>query len=183
MQAKMVYLMRGLPSCGKSYTANQLAGDYGIVLETDSYFYSEVGSDPNRYDYSEALLPEARKWNFNRFVQATANGISPIIIDRGNGLNPETAQYARHAVEYGYSVELKEPASEWWQEIRVLLKYKSLVQEVLDQWAEKLAEKSRNGHRVPASTIQRWMKHWKHDLTVEQILTLCPESLTPGPNG
>ncbi len=50
--------MRGLPACGKSFTARQLAGESGIVLETDQYFYAEVGEDPRRYDYDDELLPE-----------------------------------------------------------------------------------------------------------------------------
>lgn len=52
--------MRGLPACGKSHTARRLAGEQGIMLETDQYFYTHVGDDPTSYDYSEALLPAAR---------------------------------------------------------------------------------------------------------------------------
>jgi hypothetical protein len=170
MDEKIVYLMRGLPACGKSHTARKLAGDAGIVLETDEYFYTQVGDDPERYDYSKDLLPEARRWNFERFVSAIRAGTSPIVVDRGNGLNPETRQYARYAVDRGYRVELKEPESEWWQEIRVLLKYKHVTKEILYQWADRLAEMSRSNHRVPASTIRHWMDKWRYDLTVQDIL-------------
>lgn len=167
---KVVYLMRGLPSCGKSHTARRLASNGGLVLETDQFFYSQVGTDPGQFDYSANLLPAARKWNFDRFVEAVAREISPIIVDRGNGRNPETRQYALHAVERGYLVQLKEPESEWWQEIRVLLKYKQVTRKILYQWADRLAEISRQTHRVPATTIRDWMDKWKHDLTVEEIL-------------
>ncbi len=71
MNEKTVHLMRGLPACGKSYTARELAGDTGVVLETDQYFYAHVGEDPARYDFSQDLLPEARRWNFERFRRAT----------------------------------------------------------------------------------------------------------------
>ena len=54
---KRVYLMRGLPACGKSHEARRLAGTEGIVLETDEYFYTQVGNDPASYDYSDELLP------------------------------------------------------------------------------------------------------------------------------
>ena len=91
---RLVYLMRGLPGCGKSHRARRLAGDEGVVLETDQYFYTQVGEDPARYDYSEELLPAARQWNLDRFRQAIAYAVSPIVVDRGNGLNPETAEYA-----------------------------------------------------------------------------------------
>lgn len=55
MDRPIVYLIRGLPSCGKSFTARKLAGDGGIVLETDQYFYTKVDDDPARYDYREEL--------------------------------------------------------------------------------------------------------------------------------
>lgn len=37
-QTGIVYLMRGLPSTGKSHTARRLAGDSGRVCETDEFF-------------------------------------------------------------------------------------------------------------------------------------------------
>jgi hypothetical protein len=174
MAERIVYLMRGLPACGKSFTAGKLAGDTGVVLETDAYFYTQVGDDSARYDYSRDLLPHARRWNFERFRRAIGEGVSPIVVDRGNGLNLETQQYARYAVDHGYQVELREPESEWWQEIRVLLKYKGVTREILYQWADRLAEISRANHRVPASTIRRWMDKWQHGLTVQHILEYQP---------
>jgi len=168
---KAVYLMRGLPGCGKSHRAKRLAEPGGVVLETDQYFYTQVGTDITRYDFDETLLPAARKWNLDRLADAISAGRSPIVIDRGNGLNPETREFAALAVAHGYRVELAEPDSAWWQELRVLLKYKDHVaSELFDVWAQRLADSTRNGHRVPASTIRRWMAHWRHDLTVEDIL-------------
>ena len=173
--SKQVYLMRGLPGCGKSHTARRLAGDRGMVLETDQYFYTQVGNDPASYDYSEDLLPQARKWILTKFREALSNGISPIVIDRGNGLNPETRDFAICAVEHGYRVELAEPDSQWWQELRVLLKHKQYVaSELFDAWARKLSDSTRHDHRVPAATIRSWMASWRHDITVEQILNLEP---------
>lgn len=166
----VVYLMRGLPSCGKSYTARRLSGETGVVLETDEYFYLLVGDDPSSFDYREDLLPAARQWNFERFERAVAARITPVVVDRGNGLNWETQRYARHAVRHGYAVQLQEPESDWWQEIRVLLKYKHATREILYQWADRLAAESRRTHRVPAATIRDWMDKWRHDLTVQQIL-------------
>ena len=173
MVKRIVYLMRGLPACGKSHTARRLAGEQGIVLETDQYFYTQVGDDPTKYDYSEALLPAAREWNLDRFRHAIAREISPIVIDRGNGLNPETREYALAAVEHGYQVTLAEPDSPWWQELRVLLKYKQFVADALfDTWAQKLAASTKDTHRVSASVIRNWIRHWRHYLTVEQIFAV-----------
>ena len=66
MTRRVVYLMRGLPSSGKSHTAPRLAGDTGIVIETDAYFRTEVGDDPNRNDYDKSLLDAARRQAFER---------------------------------------------------------------------------------------------------------------------
>ncbi len=170
-ETKTVYLMRGLPGCGKSHRSMRLAGENGVVLETDEYFYTQVGSDPESYDYDKELLPAARQWNLERMRVALQDNVSPIIIDRGNGLNSETQDFAAMAVKYGYSIELAEPDSPWWQELRVLLKYKEFVDDKLfEAWAKRLSDSTRAGHRVPSDTIRNWMKHWRHDLTVEQIL-------------
>ncbi len=55
MNDRVVYLMCGLPACGKSHKAKRLAGPTGVAPETNEYFYSQVGNDPQQYDYSEAL--------------------------------------------------------------------------------------------------------------------------------
>lgn len=170
MSTRIVYLMRGLPSCGKSHTAAKLAGPSGVVLETDQYFHTHVGDDPESYDFRRQLMPQAQAWNFARFVEAVAVGRSPIVVDRGNSRNAETRKYARHAVAHDYEVELAEPESPWWQEIRVLLKYKPITDPILDEWAQRLSQMSRTTHRVPVSTIRHWIKGWKHDLTVAEIL-------------
>jgi hypothetical protein len=85
-----------------------------------------------------------------------------------------SSRYAQHAVDHGYEVRLQEPESEWWQEIRVLLKYKKVTREILYEWADRLAAKSRETHRVPVETIRHWMDKWRHDLTIEQILGQDP---------
>jgi len=168
--------MRGLPSCGKSHTARRLAATGGAVFETDEYFYTQVGDDPAVYEYNNELLPAARAWNIARFQAAIAQAITPIVVDRGNGLNLETREYAASAMEHGYRVELVEPNSPWWQELRVLLKYKQHIDEKLfDSWAKYLADSSQDTHRVPVTTIRHWMASWRHDLTVEQILA-CGET-------
>ncbi len=179
--------MRGLPACGKSHMARRLAGEQGVVLETDQYFYTQVGDDPARYDYSEALLPAARAWNLARFQAALAREIAPIVVDRGNGLNPETREYALAAVQHDYEVSLAEPDSPWWQELRVLLKYQGYIDDkLLDAWAKRLADATRDTHRVPSATIRRWMSRWRHDLTVQEILdddepAGGPGDVAPGP--
>ena len=172
MTDRIVYLMRGLPACEKSYAARKAAGADGVICETDEYFYTQVGDDPTRYDYDADLLPAARRWNFDRFKQAVDAGTSPVVVDRGNGRNAETREYARYALDRGYRVELMEPESTWWKEIRALLKYKEDSRSALYEWADRLAEMSRATHRVPVSIIRHWMDAWRHDITLQDILDL-----------
>ncbi len=170
MSEKIVYLMRGLPSCGKSFRAKQLAGNSGFICETDEFFFTQVGRSPRTFDYDSTRMQEARDWNFERFKAAVDQGVTPVVVDRGNGLNLETKRYATYAVNADYTVRLAEPDSPWWQEIRVLLKYKDHTMPILEEWAQHLARKNRATHRTPAKTILRWMKHWRSDITVEAIL-------------
>lgn len=170
-QRRVCFLMRGLPSTGKSHKARRLAGDNGVICETDEFFRTQLGSDPNVFDYDSARMREARDWNFKRFCLAVDRGASPIIVDRGNGLSTESRRYALHARERGYRVELAEPDSEWWAEIRVLLKYRRYTAPVLKAWAVKLAEVNRDTHRVSARKIWSRMQSWRHGLRVEDILT------------
>lgn len=170
MTRPVVYLMRGLPSTGKSITARLLAGETGTVFETDSFFLTEVGDDPDAYDYDRERLTEARDWNFKRFKDAVDEGSSPIVVDRGNSLSMESKRYASYAQDHGYRVELAEPDSTWWREIRVLLKYKRVTGVVLVAWARQLEKLSSITHRVPVRDILRQMSRWKFDLTVEEIM-------------
>lgn len=167
---RIAYLMRGLPSCGKSTTARKLIGDTGVICETDEYFFKHVGDNPDEFTYDDDLMEAARAWNLERFKQAVDRGITPIVVDRGNSLSMESKVYAVYAVERGYRVELKEPESQWWQEIRVLLKYKKLTKPVLDEWARRLAEMNRCTHRTSVRTIRRWMDNWRWNVTIEDIL-------------
>ncbi len=169
--AKVVYLMRGLPSCGKSHRSKQLAGTDGVICETDEFFFTQVGQDVKKFDYSSRRLQEARDWNYDRFVSAIDRLCSPIVVDRGNGLNLETQRYARYAIENGYSVSLAEPNSSWWQELRVLLKYKKHTGPVLDEWAKNLAKMNRSTHRTPSKTIRRWMQNWVTSISIESIMS------------
>lgn len=171
---KIVYLMRGLPSSGKSHTARKLAGEQGCVCETDDYFYTQLGDDPEKYSYDVEQLKNARDWSFVRFQQAVDAGITPIVVDRGNSLSEESLRYARYCMEQNYSVALKEPDSPWWSEIRVLLKYKQYTWPVLTIWSERLAQLSLSTHRVSASVIQQRMDRWQWDLSIDDILEYNP---------
>ena len=167
--------MRGLPSSGKSHMAKRLAGDVGLIFETDAFFYTHVPGDPTVFKYDHRLLPKAREWSFRQFQKAVQQDLTPLIVDRGNSLHEESAQYVRYAHAHQYHLELVEPDSPWWQEIRILLKYKPATMLALAKWAEKLADMSRNNppyHNVEAEFIYHLMQNWRSDVTIEKILKL-----------
>lgn len=169
--SRVVYLMRGLPSCGKSTTAQKLAGKEGVVIETDAFF-QQPGQGPSGYSFDRTRIGEAREWTLDLFRQAISSEVPKIVIDRGNGSNRESKVYADIALEHGYDLQLKEPESSWWQEIKVLLRYRPTTDGLLDDWAKELARLSRRTHRVDFETIRHWMDSWVDDLTVEDILAV-----------
>lgn len=167
---RIVYMMLGLPSCGKSTTGKKLAGETGIVCETDEYFLTQVGDDPTSYDWDDDLIDEARRWNFERYEQALDDGIFPIVLDRGTRPNGYARRAAKMALDRGYRVTLAEPESPWWQEIKVLLRYRPWTDPVLRDWADELARLSRRTHRVPADIIYERMSDWDTDFTMDDVL-------------
>ena len=167
---RIVYMMLGLPSCGKSTTAKKLAGETGVVCETDEYFLTQVGDDPTSYDWDDDLIDEARRWNFERYEQALKDGIRPIVLDRGTRPNGYARRAAKLALKYGYRITLAEPESPWWQEIKVLLRYRPWTDPVLRDWADELAQLSKRTHRVPSDVIYERMCDWDTDFTMEDVL-------------
>ena len=163
-------LLRGLPSAGKSTLARSLTRESGTWIEFDLYFHTEVGSDPDRYDWSNRLLPDARAWNIDRLRQAVDRREDPIVLDDDNGLGRTTGASVAYAVEHGYEVEFREPDTPWWRLVRQLLQNKDANAEALDRWAYKLAVLNRGTHRVSASSMRRRMDRWRDEITVEEIL-------------
>lgn len=167
---RIVYMMLGLPSCGKSTTAKKLVGKTGIVCETDEFFLTQVGDDPTSYDWDDDLIHEARRWNFDRYEQALTDNVFPIALDRGTRPNGYARRAAKLALKHGYRVTLAEPDSPWWHEIKVLLRYRPWTDPVLRDWADELARLSRRTHRVPADVIYERMSDWDTDFTMDDIL-------------
>jgi len=169
-QPRKLILMRGLPSCGKTTRAKELAGDAGVALEFDEYFYTQVGTDPSRYDWSRKRLSDAREWNVERATLALALGLSPVVLDDDNGLGQTTRRVVRAALEHGYVIEFQEPRTPWWREIRELLRDKRANKQALEIWASKLTGLSRATHRVPFESFLRRIERWQDELTVDAVI-------------
>lgn len=121
--------MVGVPGSGKSHVANSFP-EPKVVLSTDDVFTSG-----EHYLWTPDGLGIAHKLNQLKCYEACRRGIPLVIIDNCNIREEHRKPYIEIAAEFGYSVEIVEPNTEW--------KYD----------AEQCF--ARNTHSVPLSTIQK----------------------------
>lgn len=170
-KVKKLIIMRGLPWTGKSYRAKELAGDTGLIFSTDEYWYKIRKPDqPDHYSFNPRYLADAHNWNQQRTFRKIELGEPLIIIDNTNTTSSEPKKYVEYAHWQDYEINIEEPTSERWLEIRELLFDKKGNKKQLKQWAAKLAEGSKESHSVPQWSIERMMWRWESNLSVEQIL-------------
>lgn len=172
---KKVVVMRGLPSCGKSYRAKELAGDKGLILSTDQYWYTvNRPNKPDEYSFYRPLIGEAHKWNVLRFQQAVNMGKPFLIVDNVNlQWTDFCCDYARYAFWQDYDISIEEPTSDWWLEIKELLKDKKANRPALKRWSKKLTKYSENNHAVPENIIDKMMRLWQNDLLPKVVVENC----------
>ena len=143
---KQVFILRGLPGCGKSYYAQNLAdemvaGDQSqyLICSTDDYFYNEQGD----YQFDKFKLSQFHNLNLARFINALAQEIPLIIVDNTNIKKWEFIAYSQAAVALGYQVK------------------EVIVGEVKDKSMQHLYAK-RNSHNIPLKMISKmaYMFEW-----------------------
>lgn len=168
---KTLIIMRGLPWSGKSYRAEELAGEEGQIFSTDEYWYKIYKpEEPDKYTWNPRFLADAHKWNRLRTQRQIDIGHPLIIVDNTNTTKKELFPYADYAYWQDYKICIEEPTSERWLEIHQLLTDKRGNKKVLKEWAKMLAEGSQETHSVPAYAIEKMMWRWNCDLTVEDVL-------------
>ena len=173
-----VFLMRGLPNSGKSTRAIQMAGETGIVCETDAFLRKLLALNNGETSQTSALLmAAARRWSRESFIDHIDNGSSLIIVDRGNGRDSETYFYARYAEQNGYQVHLSYPQSQCWLEIEELLDDKSCNRERLIAHAQRLSTLSKSSQVDSSPLILEMIDRWIVDLSVEDILAWKQDQL------
>ena len=171
---KILYVMRGLPWCGKSYRAKQILDEHngdGVIYSTDEYFYKILKPDrPDDYSFNPRFLADAHRWNRVRAQNAIERGVSPIIIDNTNTTLEEFLVYAEYAYYQDYEIKIEEPTTQRWMEISGLLKDKRSNKARLKEWAKKLEIGSKETHSVPFFAIERMMWRWQNNLTPEKVI-------------
>lgn len=168
---KELVIMRGLPSSGKSYRAKELAGEIGVVLSTDEYFYKLVEPEfPEKYSFRPNHIGFAHKWNQVRAQKLIEEGHPLVIIDNTNTTPSEPKAYVQYAVAQDYTVRFEEPTSPWWLEHAPLFLDKRANKDKLKEFALFLAKKSEESHSVPAWALEKMLWRWVPDITVESVL-------------
>ncbi|CAM3990824.1 AAA family ATPase [Pseudoalteromonas byunsanensis] len=136
---KQVFILRGLPGCGKTHYAQTLAdelvaGDESqyLICSTDDYFYNDAGE----YHFEKFKLPQYHNLNLARFINGLGEGIPLVIVDNTNIKKWEFVAYSAAATALGYQVK------------------EVIVGEVKDKSMQHLYAK-RNTHGVALKTISK----------------------------
>jgi len=171
---KLLILMRGTPGTGKSHEANLLTSK-DKIFSTDAWFDLQPGGYVA--NWSQDKLFKAHCWNQDRTKAAIALGTTPLVVDNTNLQMKAARVYFDMGVEAGYEVQIREPSSPWWLEIKELMRDKKTNQEKLKDWSEKLADGFsyegliiKNVHNVPASTILKMFNAYQ-PYTVEDLFS------------
>ena len=98
---KHVYILRGLPSSGKSTLAVELSkvSDDSVICCADDYFYNN-----GVYGFDSSKLGAAHSQCFDKFLNACEHGVKCIIIANTNSTRREYSRYQTTALEHGYRV-------------------------------------------------------------------------------
>tara|TARA_B100001287_G_C22686600_1_gene534174 strand:+ start:7620 stop:8060 length:441 start_codon:yes stop_codon:yes gene_type:complete len=138
---KIVQILRGLPSTGKSEYASHFP--HAVVCSADDFFMKD-----GKYNFVGAQVPVAHQWCFGKFIDAMnfVGQAEHIIVDNTNTMKWEYSNYIKLAVANGYDYEI----------LNFNQNYR--YHEPTDQ---ELAD--RNKHGVPADGIKRMRERWEDD--------------------
>ena len=96
---KDLYILRGIPGCGKTTVASEIA-DGGVVCCADDYFTDSEGV----YNWYPEGIKHAHAESQNKCMQAMLNGDERIVVANTNTTVKEMKPYTEMAEKYGYRV-------------------------------------------------------------------------------
>jgi predicted kinase len=94
---KNLYLLRGIPGCGKSTFANNLAG---VIYSADMYFEDQYGN----YNFDPSKIKQAHAWCKRVTMEAMEAEFSDITVANTFTQEWEMKDYIDMATKYGYIV-------------------------------------------------------------------------------
>lgn len=93
---KELFLLRGVPGCGKSTLAKSLGGKYA---EADQYFMED-----GEYKFDPSKIKDAHGWCQNIVDSYLRNGVEKVIVSNTFTQEWEMKPYYEMAEKYGYMV-------------------------------------------------------------------------------
>ena len=99
-----LYILRGIPGCGKSTLAETLYELHGgssdsIICTADDYFMVD-----GHYRFNMKKLGEAHKWCQDRCKSGMEEGLSAVIVANTSTTEKEVKTYTNMAENYGYRI-------------------------------------------------------------------------------
>ena len=166
---KVLILMRGVPSSGKSTRAKELAGDDVSAICSSDNFFGKTIEEYNSNWCSERLY-EAHCKCFEEIENRLQNELSLAIVDNTNVKIKKMKPYADLAIKYQYELRIEEPTSPWWiNDIAPYLGNKEKNRKHLEKMCLFLWEKNQLTHKVPLETIKKFMFRYAPNVTIEQL--------------
>jgi hypothetical protein len=162
---RCLYVMRGIPGCGKTHRAKRLAlevscyGRESVICSAD-HFFGE--GEEYKKNWSRDRVYLGHRDCEAKAKEAAQRGVASLIIDNTNVTLQNFKFYLDLAVDSGYSVVFAYPTSLWWEDT-VLPFLRNKKGDAADQArgeeiAQTLADK--NIHGVPAATLVDMMMRW-----------------------
>ena len=101
---KNLYILRGVPGCGKSTVGNTLVNKSEHNVAADDYFYKILGCK-SLEDYTEMWtnnIGNAHKWCYNTIENFLEEGIQKVCVSNTNTRSRDVKGWRELAIKYGY---------------------------------------------------------------------------------
>lgn len=135
---KVLIICRGCPGSGKSFLARRLAGRKGgKIFSADMLVMNRDG-----YAWCQELCYRSHQICQQLVELAMKRGEKCVILDNTNLLPRHARPYVDLARKHGYSIEVREPETEWKHDLEILLLH--------------------GVHNVPKETVEDMLTTWKN---------------------
>ena len=168
----LMFIMRGIPSSGKSTTARKIAARLtdAVICSADHYF----GNTPEEYkaNFHGSKLAAAHA-ACRELAEKTMMQGKTVIVDNCNVKREHYAEYIALAIKYGYTPLIIESAwSEWRNRIKPAIlgyqlnqgggvPYSSSRRELALEVAQECAKRNDATHGCPSVTILKMMREYE----------------------